>query len=164
MYYFRLSPGGWECDRHIYIPAQFTWRSCCYQLSDFHKTGHNWQKWKSRFLACPCHRVEAVGRKSANYAKEVQFLWICEIWGNFVKIWYNVFCQYLVWLKCNSKYSFAHTSMQGSETSGIMFLPGRMEETGKKMFLPVSSGRNWKKVEETGRNTCSQMWTQTKFW
>ena len=31
------------------------------------------------------------------------------------------------------------------------FLPGRMEETGKKVFLPqvpVSSRRNWKKLEE----------------
>ena len=42
---------------------------------------------------------------------------------------------------------------QGSETSGRnRFLPGRMEETGKKVFLPVSSGRKWKKLEESGRN------------
>ena len=27
-----------------------------------------------------------------------------------------------------------------------------MEETGKKVFLPVSSGRKWKKLEESGRN------------
>ena len=39
--------------------------------------------------------------------------------------------------------------LQGSETSGRNgFLPGRMEETGKKVFLPVSSGRKWKKLEE----------------
>ena len=51
---------------------------------------------------------------------------------------------------------------QGSETSGRnRFLPGRMEETGKKVFLPVSSGRKWKKVEETGRNTWSQIKIQT---
>ena len=38
---------------------------------------------------------------------------------------------------------------QGSETSGRnRFLPGRMEETGKKVLLPVSSGRKWKKLEE----------------
>ena len=29
-----------------------------------------------------------------------------------------------------------------------------MEETGKKVFLPVSSGRKWKKLEESGRNVC----------
>ena len=44
-------------------------------------------------------------------------------------------------------------SNQGSEISGRnRFLPGRMEETGKKVFLPVSSRRKWKKLEESGRN------------
>ena len=48
---------------------------------------------------------------------------------------------------------FSYTTSQGSETSGRnRFLPGRMEETGKKVFLPVSSGKNWKKLEESGRN------------
>ena len=39
---------------------------------------HNWQKWKSTFLTCPCHkiyRVEAVGLKSSNYIRKLQFLW-----------------------------------------------------------------------------------------
>ena len=55
--------------------------------------------------------------------------------------------------------------LQGSETSGRnRFLPGRMEETGKKVFLPVSSGRNWKKVEETGRNIWNQQCMPTKCW
>ena len=56
-------------------------------------TAHNWQKWKG-FLTCPCakiYRVEAVGLKSSNYTlNKLRFLWICEIWGNFVKIWYFV--------------------------------------------------------------------------
>ena len=52
--------------------------------------------------------------------------------------------------KLNRKHNLAE---QGSETSGRnRFLPGRMEETGKKVFLPVSSGRKWKKLEESGRN------------
>ena len=35
-----------------------------------HLMAHNWQKWKSTFPTCPCHRiyrVEAVGLKSSNY-------------------------------------------------------------------------------------------------
>ena len=31
---------------------------------------HNWQKWKSRFLTCPClesYREEVVGLKNTNY-------------------------------------------------------------------------------------------------
>ena len=61
------------------------------------------------------------------------------------------------------------TQKQGSETSGInRFLPGIMEETGKKVFLPVSSGRQWKTgsglAEEIGRNTCSETCMQAKCW
>ena len=38
------------------------------------------------------------------------------------------------------------------KTSGRnRFLSGRMQETGKKVFLPVSSERKWKKMEESGR-------------
>ena len=33
---------------------------------------------------------EAVGLKSPNYTQKLQFLRMCEIWGNFVKIWYFV--------------------------------------------------------------------------
>ena len=35
---------------------------------------HNWQKWKSRFLTCQCHkiyRVEAVGLKRSNYTFKI---------------------------------------------------------------------------------------------
>ena len=49
---------------------------------------------------------------------------------------------------------------QGSETSGRnKFLPGRMEETGKKVFLPVCSGRKWKILEESERNWKKYMQT-----
>ena len=54
---------------------------------------HNWQKWRSRFLTCPCHtiyRVEAVDLKCSNYLSKLRFLSICENWGNFMKIWYFV--------------------------------------------------------------------------
>ena len=37
-------------------------------------TAHNWQKWKSTFLTCPCHkiyRVDAVGLKSSNYTLKI---------------------------------------------------------------------------------------------
>ena len=44
--------------------------------------------WKRVFLSCYWHeiyRVEAVGLESSNYSlKKLQFLWICEIWGNFL--------------------------------------------------------------------------------
>ena len=57
-------------------------------------TAHNWQKWKRVFLTCPCHKIyrgEAVGlKKVANILEELRFMWICGIWGNFVKIWYFV--------------------------------------------------------------------------
>ena len=38
-------------------------------------TAHNWQKWKSIFLTCPCHeiyRVEAVGLKNSNYTLKIK--------------------------------------------------------------------------------------------
>ena len=58
-------------------------------------TAHNWQKWKkSAFLTCHCHEIyreDVVGLKSPHkYLKKLWFLWICEIWGNFVKNWYFV--------------------------------------------------------------------------
>ena len=56
-------------------------------------TAHNWQKWKRVFLTCPCHKIyrgEAVGRKVANILEKLRFMWICGIWGNFVKNWYFV--------------------------------------------------------------------------
>ena len=101
-------------------------------------TAHNWQKRKSIFLTCSCHKihrvvhgfsmkwakvphcakfsfyflcfwkalkchiwhlchhlrkagVEAVGLKSFNYTLRIMILWICEIWGDFVKN--SFFCQ-----------------------------------------------------------------------
>ena len=55
---------------------------------------HNWQKWKNSFLLHPRHEIfreEAVGLKSSYHTfKRYDFLWICEIWGNFMKIWYFV--------------------------------------------------------------------------
>ena len=58
-----------------------------------------------------------------------------------------------IWKKHADHSTNNSSTLQGSETSGRnRFLPGRMEETGKKVFLPVSSGRKWKKLEESGRN------------
>ena len=37
-------------------------------------TAHNWQKWESTFLTCPCHKIcreEAVGLKSYNYTLKI---------------------------------------------------------------------------------------------
>ena len=56
-------------------------------------TAHNWQKWKRVFLTCPCHNIyrdEAAGLKSCKCTWKLRFLWICGIWGNFVKNWYFV--------------------------------------------------------------------------
>ena len=41
-----------------------------YLINCFLLAVHNWQKWKSRFLTCLCHkiyRIEAVSLKSSNY-------------------------------------------------------------------------------------------------
>ena len=46
----------------------------------------------------------------------------------------------------------SNRSHSPSGFGNFRFLPGRMEETGKKVFLPVSSRRKWKKLEESGRN------------
>ena len=59
----------------------------------FDLTAHNWQKWKRVFLTCPCHKIyrgEAVGLESCKHTWKLRFMWICGIWGNFVKIWYFV--------------------------------------------------------------------------
>ena len=55
-------------------------------------TAKNWQKWKSIFLTCPCHEIYRIesGLKTSNYTLKIIFLWICEIWGNFMKNWYIV--------------------------------------------------------------------------
>ena len=49
-------------------------------------------KWKKRrFLTCPCHKIyreEAVGLKVPTILEKLRFLWICNILGNFVKIWH----------------------------------------------------------------------------
>ena len=52
---------------------------------------HNCQK--SRFLTCSCHiiyKTEAVGWSFPIILLELLFLWVFEIWGNFVKNWYFV--------------------------------------------------------------------------
>ena len=59
-------------------------------------TVHNWQKWKSIFLTCPCHityRVEAVGLKSSNYTfRKYDFSEYKKFEAISFKIWYY-FCQ-----------------------------------------------------------------------
>ena len=75
-------------------------------------TAHHWQKRKSRFLKCPCHkiyRIEAVGLffPRLYFCEHVKFGAIsrkCEIWGNFEKIWYFDNCS----LKFESKNPFTH--------------------------------------------------------
>ena len=40
--------------------------------------------------AIKINRVEAVGLKIPIILLNLRFLWICEIWGNFLEIWYFV--------------------------------------------------------------------------
>ena len=50
-------------------------------------THSDWQHWKRVFLPCYCHdiyRVEAVGQIPITLQK-LRYLWIFEIWGNFLK-------------------------------------------------------------------------------
>ena len=71
-------------------------------------TAHNWQKWKSRLLTCPCHkiyRVEAVGLSISNNTLKITI---------FVNIWNLgqcnenlIFCQYV--LKCSNLKILLHT-------------------------------------------------------
>ena len=53
---------------------------------------HNWQKWKSRFLSCPCHKIyreEAVGLKNLNHTlKKCDFCQYMKFWT--MEIWYFV--------------------------------------------------------------------------
>ena len=57
-------------------------------------TAHNWQKWKSTFLTCPCHkigRVEALGLK---YTFKITIF--VKMW-NLGQFWENlIFCQWLL--------------------------------------------------------------------
>ena len=76
-----------QCSTVQYSTVQYR------RLSILQLTAHNWQRWKSKFLTCPyrkIYRVEAVGLKMFNILLKLQFLCGCEIWGNFVKIWYFV--------------------------------------------------------------------------
>ena len=98
------------CDFHIII-GQRNIRRCNTQSDSTHKMTtagkrmtastisnksllmvHNCQKWKSnRFFICPCHKiywVESVCLSLSNYTFKLR--WVCEIWGNFVKICYFV--------------------------------------------------------------------------
>ena len=54
-------------------------------------SAHSWQKWKSTFLTCQCHKIyreEAVCLKTSIILEKLRFLWICEVLANFMKIWY----------------------------------------------------------------------------
>ena len=60
-------------------------------LAAYKLTAHNWQKGKRVFFSCYYHeiyRVELVGLKIPIILNKIQFLWICEIWGNFLKTQY----------------------------------------------------------------------------
>ena len=73
-------------------------------------TAHNWQKWKSTFLACPCHeiyRVEAVGLKSSSYALKIMIF--CENVRFGAILWKFDILSITAWLKFESKNPFAHT-------------------------------------------------------
>ena len=65
-------------------------------LQEIWLAAHNWQKWKSTFLTCPCHkiyRVEAVGLSIANYTLKIMIF--VEMWnlGQFEKFENLIFCQ-----------------------------------------------------------------------
>ena len=56
-------------------------------------TANNWQKWKLDSLHGPA--VKFIGQKQLVYQspimlKKYNLLWICEFFGNFMKIWYFV--------------------------------------------------------------------------
>ena len=80
--------------------------SLCYLQFTYHErkcinrhnlTAHNWQKWKSRFLTCPCYKmykIEAVGLKSSNYTlKNTIFVNMWNL-GLFRKK--LIFCKYML--------------------------------------------------------------------
>ena len=49
---------------------------------------YNWQKRKSKFFTCPCHKIyrtEAALVSPSNCTLRITILWVCEMWGNFVK-------------------------------------------------------------------------------
>ena len=51
-------------------------------------TAHNWQKWKSRFLVCSCHkiyRVEAVGLSIFNYTSKIMIFVTMWNLGQFIE-------------------------------------------------------------------------------
>ena len=66
-----------QVDYYVHLQWQITCNASpqnlnvnpCNELKDF-LMAHNWQKWRSRFLTCPCHEiyeVEAVGQYRSNY-------------------------------------------------------------------------------------------------
>ena len=62
---FKTHPGSFERITILFICAL-----CEPCRIPFTLTAHNWQKWKSTFLTCPCHKIyreEAVGLKNSNY-------------------------------------------------------------------------------------------------
>ena len=70
---------------------------------------HNWQKWKSTFLTCPCHkiyRVEAVGPKKFQlYFKNYHY---CENVKFGAILWKFDILSITASLKLGSKIPFAH--------------------------------------------------------
>ena len=54
-------------------------------------TTHKW-KWKSTFITYSCHKIyrgkKTICLKSSNYIFKTTISWKCELWGNFLKIWY----------------------------------------------------------------------------
>ena len=93
--------------RHVFISLWEKFEHCCKakiskSLKNVEKiglgtfNGSRLAKWKRLFLTCPCNkigRLEAVGLSfSKNY---YAFLWICEIWGNFMKNWHLLITAWL---------------------------------------------------------------------
>ena len=51
--------------------------------------GSQLEKLKRVFLSCYCHemyKVEVVGLNNYNILEKLRFLWIFEVWGDFLKI------------------------------------------------------------------------------
>ena len=68
----------------------------------YYLTTHNWQKWKSTFLTCPCHKIyseQAVGLESSNYTLKITIFMNMWNFGQFCEIWYFVRnCLIKVWI------------------------------------------------------------------
>ena len=91
----------------------YTQCSLCTLLGSFDKIclrAHNYQKWKVRFFICPCHKiywVEAVFLSLSIILLDLWFLWVGDIWGNFMKNWYFVNNHFMK-VQIKKKKTFAH--------------------------------------------------------